>query len=186
MLSRITRSLSAIAVLACSVAFAGTAAAFNCDTTQIIASNTTLAGNYTTTTTVPCFNVTGGVTLNMAGYSIICDRAAGCDRAVQIQHGSGKVRNGNIVSGTGSWNVGVMCYNDVGGYYSDCQAENLYIEDATALAIAGAASVNTTVMVNTPTCIDTVDAITTGGTYVQNYCEASSDAFVIEGPASGD
>ena len=78
-------------------------AALDCDTTQSITSNFTLTENYEKDGTGPCFTVDApNVTVNLAGYSIVCETAGGCTNGIVVNANGVTIRNGNIVGGMAS------------------------------------------------------------------------------------
>ena len=172
------------AVLAIVLSTTPTEGQVNCDTPTVISSNTTLANNFVKTVQEfeACIFVTGSAVLNMGGHTITCNSATGCGPAINVS-GTGRVHNGEIVAGTGAWNVGAQCFNFGSSLWTDCEVSNMLIFANTG--VAGGRTVDTTVFRDADVCVDSSKRLTSGGFYRQNFCSASNTGFVVTGPTSG-
>jgi hypothetical protein len=166
----------------------GSAAALvNCNDPTVYSSDQTVADDFVKTEqeSTACIIVHGaGTVINMAGHTITCDSPTGlCGPAINCSS-TCVVRNGNIVEGSGEWNVGVQCFQFFGGGYQDCEVSNMYIE-ATGVGVAGGYKVDTSVIKGPDHCVSSSKTLTSGGYYRENYCSATDAGFLVTGPASG-
>jgi hypothetical protein len=150
-----------------------------------ISANYTLSENIETTSpTGTCITINAGVTLNLAGHSILCRNASGCGTAVKANWPgtSGPTVKNGFITGTGSWSIAI----DNGSVYP--WANKLTVNDITvdgaAIGVRNPNSVQNSVLKNiSDACISNSSAAMprTGSVIQQTYCESTAAGFVLTG-----
>lgn len=157
----------------------------NCNSTITLHSSQSLNENYekTTSSSTPCIQMLGGYaqTVNLAGHTITCNSSTGCGTGPAIDVGVGKAKNGNIVAGSGDWEVGITC---VDPHANGCTLSNLYIE-ASETGIEGGKKISDAVILGAERCIDSIGDQVNTGFYKQIYCSATDEGFRFKGTDSG-
>ncbi len=133
-----------------------------------------------TSTGMSCITVNANVTVNLAGFSIICRASGGqCTTAVTIAHSGVTVKNGYIIHDTQSWFEGIL---------DNTVSPDSTITDVTfdtvSYGVYNPTLVQNCVFRNIGnTCILATD-FPSSGNITQNYCVSSGDGIVVNG-ASG-
>lgn len=147
-----------------------------------VSTNTTLDDNITQPNHGPCIYVTAGVVLNLNGYSIFCDRAAGCSEGI-VNTGNGTtIKKGGIKARTGDWERGITNLSTAG-----LTVTNVTIDGSLNGILNPTTKVENSVIKNIEDhCIITDSGtMPTNGQITQNFCDSDWVGIQVAGPASG-
>lgn len=172
MTSTFSRVTIAAGVLLFVLAGPSVATTLDCSGTQFIGGSQTLSTDWQSTSTAPCFSLSGGAILNLGGHTITCNRPAGCGSAI-VETGLATVKNGFIVSGSGNWNRGADRVNKV---------QNVTIDGAAACVYAPLTSVTNNVLSNCGTACILSNGILAGSNLAvsQNFCSSQGTGFSLD------